>query len=180
MTPPLHVRRYEPPDENAVWTVHDRAFRASPMEFFPWYNRYLRHVPETFLDAGGEFLVGVVTERDGRAETETTDGRVVAIGGFLPVDDGGTRDDAIETDTVRTAELRSLRVDPSAQRRGYGKTLVRDLEHRARRRGFERMTLHTEPALAAAQAFYRSLGYEERHAATDDAAADGVVFERSL
>jgi len=98
MSTPLRVRRYEPPEKDAVWSVHDRTFRESPMTFYPWFNRSLRHTPETFLDDDGEFLVGVLP----------ADERVVAVGGFLPVEDR-----SLPGNDGRVAELRSVRVDPA-------------------------------------------------------------------
>ena len=147
MTDSLHVRRYEPADRNALWYVHDRAFRASPVEFVPDVDRYLRRVPEAFL-ADGEFLVGTLpTAEAGPTPYDPGDERVVACGGFQPRDD-------------RTAKLRSVRVDPAVQRRGYGRTLVTALEDRAREQGYERVTLTTSEDLRAARGLYESLGYE--------------------
>ncbi len=131
----LRVRRYEERDKEAVWRVHERAFRAALPEFYPAVDRDLRNVTGTYLE-GGEFLVG---ERAGE---------VVACGGFLPVDGA-------------TVELKRLRVLPKCWREGYGAALVQELERRARERGFGRAVLNTSEYLEAAQAFYRSLGYEE-------------------
>jgi ribosomal protein S18 acetylase RimI-like enzyme len=131
----LRVRRYERRDKEAVWRVHERAFRAALPEFSPAVDRDLRDVPDAYL-ADGEFLVG---ERAGE---------LVACGGFLPVGDGAV-------------ELKRLRVLPNCWRRGYGRALVRELERRARERDYQRAVLDTSEHLEAAQALYRSLGYEE-------------------
>ena len=131
----LRVRRYEDHDKEAVWRVHERAFRAALPEFYPAVDRDLRDVPGNYL-AEGEFLVG---ERAGE---------VVACGGFRPVGEA-------------TVELKRLRVVPKCWREGYGAALVRELERRARGRGFERAVLDTSEYLDAARALYRSLGYEE-------------------
>lgn len=42
MAEELEIRRYEPRDKNAVWRVHERAFRATLPRFFPAVNRDLR------------------------------------------------------------------------------------------------------------------------------------------
>lgn len=168
MTDSLDVRRYEPADRNAVWYVHDRAFRASPVEFVPDVNRYLRRIPEAFF-ADGEFLVGTLPAAEvGRTPYDPGDERVVACGGFQPRDD-------------RTVKLRSVHVDPDVQRRGYGRTLVTALADRAREQGYERVTLTTSEDLAAARALYESLGYEQtgrEYAPTFDAYE--VAYRRDL
>lgn len=176
MATDLHVRRYEPGDKNAVWHVHDAAFRASPVEFIPDLNRYLRRIPESFL-TNGEFLVGTLDAADaGEGEHGRADGgaygregeRLVACGGFQPAGD-----DAVQ--------VRSVRVHPDFQRRGYASTLVTELEGRARDRGFERVVLHTGADMTAARGLYESLGYERTRREYVDA-IDGyqVHFEKRL
>lgn len=135
MTDELEIRRYEPGDKNAVWRVHERAFRATLPRFIPTMERDLRNVPGAYLDTG-EFLVGEVTNE------------IVAIGGFRPVDE-------------LTVELKRLRVCPDYWRRGYGQTLVVALENRARDRGYERVVLRTSEQLLAAQSLYRGESYRE-------------------
>lgn len=151
----LAIRRYEPRDENDVWRVHERAFRATLPRFLPAVDRDLRNVPSAYLD-DGEFLVGEIEDE------------VVAIGGFRPVNE-------------RTVELKRLRVRPDCWRRGYSRALVAALEDRARERGYERVVLHTSDQLTAAQSLYRNVGYwetsRERHAEAD---MELVYFEKRL
>lgn len=132
------VRRYEPSDAERVWEIHERAIRASPLEFVsnPRFDEDLRNVTEHYLDAGGEFLVGCL------------DGRVIATGGVEPIDGGAV-------------ELQRLRVLPDHQQNGYGTTLLRRLEEFARAQGFERVQLHTDDVLTVAQRLYENHGYEE-------------------
>lgn len=165
----LRVRRYEPGDKNAVWHVHDAAFRASAVEFIPDIDRYLRRIPESFLDAGGEFLVGTLNADDaGPGEYGPPDERVVACGGFQPKSEDAAR-------------IRSVRVHPEFQRRGYGRALVTELEERARERGFDRVVLHTGEDMAAAQALYRSMGYDEtRREYVEAIDAYQIHFEKEL
>lgn len=184
-SPPLDVRRYGDSDRNAVWAVHDRAFRASSVEFDPELDRHLRRIPATFPDQGGEFLVGTLAvppappDPAGRgAEGE----RVVAVGGYLPTtaDAASVRPSAPVAPDRETAELRSVRVDPAVQGRGYGRRLVRSLEARAREAGFERLVLDTNVALTAARGLYESLGY--RAVGREDLERFGVelvYYERS-
>jgi ribosomal protein S18 acetylase RimI-like enzyme len=135
MTGQSGIRRYRPADKNAVWRVHERAFRAVSILFDPELDRDLRHVPEAYLREG-EFLVG------------TTDGQVVAVGGFRPAGD-------------RSVEIKRMRVDPDCQRAGHGSALLRELERRARERGAKRIVLYTSDRLDSAVAFYRTRDYRE-------------------
>lgn len=118
--------------------MHERAIRAAPIEFIDGApgDRPLTRIPEYYLDAGGEFLVGLV------------DDTIVAIGGFLH-EDG------------RTCRLRHLRVDPAHQRQGYATQLLTELETRARSRGIEEAMLQTNERLVAARQLYEENGYEE-------------------
>jgi ribosomal protein S18 acetylase RimI-like enzyme len=129
------IRRYRPADENAVWRVHERTFRAVSIPFDPELDRDLRRILGAYL-RDGEFLVG------------TVDKQVLAVGGFRPADD-------------RSVEVKRMRVDPDRQRAGYGSALLRELERRARERGSKRVVLHTSERLDSAVAFYRIRGYRE-------------------
>lgn len=177
MTEDLLVRRYRPGDRDAVWALHDRAFRASLPDFDPEMDRHLRAVERTVLDAGGEFLVGTLPVPPADPTGYGGDGeRVVAAGGYVPV---GTAAEALADPPVpadaETVELRSLQVDPAHRREGYGRQLVRDLERRARDDGVGWVVLTAAPELSAARALYRSEGYEPV-----DAGDDLVVFRKRL
>lgn len=169
------IRRYREGDRNHVWRVHDRAFRASPINFIPEYNRELRHIEESFLESGGEFLVGVATAADDDEE------RLVACGGSLPTmtDPAKHGPNASIAGDHETVELRSIRVDPAHQRRGLGRRIVLELEARAARSGFERVLVETVGCLAGAIELYRSLGYEIL-ARNDDRDNTVVTLGRSL
>lgn len=175
--PPVRLRAYDG-ERDAVWAVHDRAFCASPVEFDPELDRHLRDIERTFRDPAA-FLVGVVDvppDPDGRGPEGE---RVVAVGGVLPAtaDAASVRSSPVDADPG-TAELRSLRVDPAFQGRGYGRRLVRALERRARAAGFERVVLDTNVRLTAARGLYESLGYEEAGRESLDGVAL-VYHERS-
>ncbi len=133
------LRRYDSADAEAVWRVHERALRASAIEFVEDApaDADLRRIEETYLPEG-EFLVGVVDEE------------VVATGGFRP-----------RSDDRGTAELRRMRVHPDHQRRGYAAALLAALERRARDRGFERSWLETNADLGAARRLYESMGHRQ-------------------
>lgn len=157
MTSELAIRRYEPRDADAVWTVHEAALRASALEFVEdaAADEDVENVEAAYLD-DGEFLVGV------------RDGDVVAVGGFRPV----------ETDAV---EVRRMRVHPDHQREGHGERMLAELEARARDRGFDRVVLYTHERLRAARRLYESHGYEEtRRERPPDAEYERIHYEKSL
>ncbi len=147
----LSVRRYEPADADAVWRVHERALRASPVAFVEDApaDEPLRDVADHYLDGDGEFLVG------------TVEGDVVAVGGLRVREDG-------------LAEVENLRVDPDHQGRGYGARVLAELEERARSAGARRIDLHTNADLTAARGLYETRGYEETGRGTH--ATSGFTF----
>lgn len=71
------------------------------------------------------------------------------------------------------AHIRMLGVAPDRQGRGIGAALMRSAEDRARRAGKREITLHTTAEMTAAQAMYRSLGYERM---ADEVLPDGFVL----
>ncbi|MFB6156905.1 MAG: GNAT family N-acetyltransferase [Haloferacaceae archaeon] len=167
MSDGVRLRRYEPCDAAAAWTLHERALRdaGTDPDDVPGTDD-LRDVPGTYLADGGEFLVGIDPDAPAAGDRRTRDGALVAMGGFLPGADGA-------------AELRRIRVAPRCQRRGHGRRLVTELERRAADRGFERVVATTAARQRAAVAFYRSMGYDE----VDRTTAGGyelVRFERRL
>ena len=133
----LRIRAYEPGDAEAVWAVHERAFRASPVPFVEDApaDDDLRAIAKRYLEpGGGAFLVG------------TVDGEVVATGGYRRVDD-------------ETVEIRRMRVEPDRQGNGYARRLLDRLETRAATEGFGRAVLETHEDLTAARSLYESAGY---------------------
>ncbi len=93
----LRVRRYEPEDREAVWRLHNEALDGvgAHLGNGPWDDD-LHEIEAAYLEAGGEFLVGVL------------DGRVVAMGALRRVSPG-------------RAEIKRMRVEPALQGRGHGR-----------------------------------------------------------
>lgn len=153
MSSRLTLRRYVPADADRVWTVHERAMRAAPIEFVEDApaDRPLTRISGHYLDAGGEFLVG------------TVDDTTVAIGGF-------------QRDEGSACQLRHLRVDPCYQRQGYGAKLLEELETRAVAAGISEAMLWTNERLVAARRLYEGHGYEETGRETHG--ESGHVFVR--
>lgn len=59
----LALRRFESGDADRLWTVHEQALRDSGIEFIEdKADEDFTKIPERFLEPGGEFLVGVVTD----------------------------------------------------------------------------------------------------------------------
>ena len=137
MPAPLHIRRYDDTDRDAVWALHNTALQAIEAHAGngPW-DEDLHHIPAVYLDSGGEFLVGVAGDQ------------LVGMGALLPHPGG-------------VAEIKRMRVRPGAQRRGYGQAILHALEAAATERGFHTLILDTTTAQAAAHALYSREGYAE-------------------
>lgn len=159
------IRRYETDDADAVaaldeWTMRETA---TDPEDVPG-SEDVADIESVYLEGGGDFLVGVVDATadaveipDARArQVETTDGVVVAMGGFLPSESG--HED--ERTVPGAAELHRLRVAPPCQGLGYGADLLSELERRALAAGFETILATTARRQQAAVAFYPATGYD--------------------
>jgi GNAT superfamily N-acetyltransferase len=174
----LHVRQYEPPDADAVWDLHERALRdvGAFDEEYTHLDADLRRIPETYLDAGGAFLVGELDPaRDpGDAPTAGSTAEIVAIGGLQPATAVDHHKHGPETGVVRR-----MRVDPDHQRQGYGSTILTELESRATDLGFSRLVLDTTSRQTAATVLYESFGYEETRRETTPA-GEMVFYEKRL
>ena len=75
--------------------------------------------------------------------------------------------------------LENVAVDPSLQRRGYGRALIEFVERQALELGLAEVTLYTNEAMVENLHLYRRLGFVE----TDRRVEDGyrrVFFRKSL
>lgn len=109
--------RYEERDAATVWSLHEDGLRQMNAHAGdgPWDDD-LRSIQPTYLDNGGEFLVGLI-------ESE-----VVGMGPLRRV-------------SATIAEVKRMRVDARFQRRGIGRTILRRLEERARELGYRTLRL---------------------------------------
>jgi GNAT superfamily N-acetyltransferase len=135
------IRQYRPGDHDAVLSLHERALAetGTDPDDVPG-TADLDAIPETYLAAGGEFLV---------AERE---GAIVGMGGLKVDGDSG--------------ELFRMRVDPAIQRSAIGSRLLAALEAAARERGVKRLRAETARRQTAATQFYPANGYRERGRST--------------
>ncbi len=133
----LRIRRYEPEDREAVWRLHNEALDevGAHLGNGPWVDD-LHGIEAAYLEAGGEFLVGVL------------DGRVVAMGALRRV-------------SPEEAEVKRMRVEPALQGRGYGQALLDALHHRAAGLGYSTLRLDTAVRQRAARSLYERNGYRE-------------------
>ena len=103
----LELRQFEDGDAAEVWELHNLALHdvSAPAGDGPW-DEDLRSIRASYLDNGGEFLVGLVN------------GRVVAMG-------------ALRRLNGSAAEVKRMRVHPRFQRRVFGRLVLARLERRA-------------------------------------------------
>jgi len=183
----LQFRGYDPRDAGAVAELDGWAMREAGTDpsDIPGHGD-IERIGAAYLDAGGEFLVGVLDSADAgpaafdgadhdRETVETFDGLVAAMGGFLPNEDG--YDD--ERTVAGAAELHRMRVAPPVQGRGYGTDLLRALERRVREAGFTRVLATTARRQDRALALYAGAGYD-RVDTTMYGEYDLVHFEKTL
>lgn len=151
----LELRRYDEEDAATVWRLHEDGLRQMNAHagHGPWDDD-LRSVRASYLENRGEFLVGVIG------------GEVVAMGGLRHV-------------SARVAEVKRMRVDVRFQRQGFGRTILRRLEERARELGYRSLRLDTTVSQVPAQHLYRSSGYAEV-GRTRLGGQELILFERQL
>ncbi len=147
----LELRRFEDGDARAVRELHDLAEAGARLGR---RDQDPDSIPATYLEDGGEFLVGLCA------------GRVVAIGALRHV-----------TDAV--AELTRMRVHPAFQRRGFARLILARLEDRARQLGYRQLRLDTTVTQTAAQRMYATAGYREVGRG-QLAGVEVVYFEKTL
>lgn len=79
-----------------------------------------------------------------------------------------------------SAEMKRLYVRQEARGLKAGRALVEAFLQEARKRGCPALRLDTLPSMAAAQALYRSLGFQEIAPYYKDNPADAICFELRL
>ncbi|MFB6191904.1 MAG: GNAT family N-acetyltransferase [Haloarculaceae archaeon] len=171
------IRRYDPRDAEAVWRLHELAFRDLPTDpsDIPGTDD-LRDVEAAYLDAGGEFLVGVLPDGEASpAAPRTRDGALVAMGGFLPSAAGHDDERTVEG----AAELHRMRVAPAHQGAGHGRAILDALEDGIREAGLTPALATTAKRQERAVAFYAAAGYA-RVGTSTEGDYELVHFEKRL
>lgn len=92
-------------------------------------------------------------------------GRPAGCAGLRPLDRAGR------------CEMKRLYVSPEARGTGLGRALVQAIVEAARRAGYREMLLDTHETMSAAQALYRSVGFEPTDAYCD-VPVPGAIFMR--
>jgi len=137
------IRRVRPADRAQVWSLHRAATSGAEVFDHDEYFSDLKDLEASYLNLGGEFLVGV------------TDTRIVAMGGLLPRGGG-------------VAEILRMRVHPAHQRSGFATVVLETLEGRARELGCRKLVLQTTLVQVAARRFYESQGFVETGIGSED------------
>ena len=133
----MSMRRYEPEDREAVWRLHNEALDevGAHLGNGPWDDD-LHGIEAAFLEAGGEFLAGVL------------DGRVVAMGALCHI-------------WAEEAEVKRMGVELALQGRGPSQALLDALHRRAAKLGYSTLRLDTVVHQRAACSLYERNGYRE-------------------
>lgn len=133
----LVLRCYTPADQETVEHLHIAVLQQTGAYLGrgPWDDD-MYAIEETYLNNGGEFLIG------------ECNGRVVSIGALK------------RTSEIR-AEIKRMRVHPDYQRRGYGQRILKELEARARVLGYQILHLDTSFLQIPAQKLYEKNGFCE-------------------
>ncbi|RKD94871.1 GNAT family N-acetyltransferase [Halopiger aswanensis] len=171
MTDELSVRRFRPGDGPRIHELHEVAMRDVGAYADEPADDDLESVTETYLERGGEFLVG------------TVDDRIVAMGAFRPVPDDHYIRQFLAALPDSAVILTRMRVEPARQRRGYGQRIYDELEARARDRGYTTIVLDTMARQTAARGLYESNGFDERcreRIEAFDEPFDLLVYRKSL
>jgi GNAT superfamily N-acetyltransferase len=158
MPEPLTFRRYDQRDSEAIVDLHEWAMRdagADPADIPGTED--LETVESTYFETGGEFLVGISSSVNAESVPRTFDGRLVAMGGFLPNEHG--HDD--ERTVPGSVELHRMRVAPPLQGNGYGRALLVELEGRIDNDAYDRLLATTSRRQQRAVTLYEDAGYHE-------------------
>ena len=152
MTDELSIRRFRPPDVPHLRELNETALRQVNAYAEGVTDGDLGQIAETYLDSGGEFLVGEI------------DGKIVAMGALKPVEPDDEKCFAanrLEPGEGPAAEVTRMRVDTEHQQQGYGTRMLEALESRAHELGFEVLVLDTTRRQVGARRLYENFGYEQ-------------------
>ena len=121
---------------------------------FQDFERELAELPGEYVPPGGRLLLALDSEPAG----------CVGLRPFAP----------------GVCEMKRLYVRPASRGTGLGRRLAEGVVAAGRDAGYERMRLDTLPAMAAARALYRSLGFVEIDAYRPNPVHGTTYFELAL
>ena len=151
----MQLIRYESKFNDTVLALHRSAIEGFSLGMSQVQDEAdLMAVEPTYLDSGGEFLLGFI------------DDQLVAMGGFKRL-------------TGSLAELKRMRIKRDCQGRGYGSVILRALESRALEADICTLCLETAKRRPLTLAFYRKHGYLEDGAGFYGS-IETVKFSKSL
>ena len=133
----LHLRQYREEDHDDVWNLHNIALNeiGAHAGNGPWDDD-LHKIEEVYIRHGGEFLIGIINNE------------IVAMGALKRIDN-------------HCAQITRMRVKPEYYRQGYGRTILIELERRAKELGFSLLHIDTTVQQNPAQKLYEKHGYTE-------------------
>lgn len=103
----LKIRRYKKEDNPVVWELHWLGLGQHGVKSIPGpWDKDLNNIENIYLK-DGDFILGEL------------DGKVIAMGVFKRIDE-------------ETAEIKRMRVHPDFQGRGFGQTILEELEKKAK------------------------------------------------
>lgn len=150
----LLIRRYHSSDHDAVVQLHKLALETlGAFINNPALDQDLKDIEMSYLNSGGEFLVGEL------------DGKIIAMGAFRKI-------------TLERAEVKRMRVHPDHQRKGFGQLIYNQLEQTARLMGYKTLFLDTSTKQIPAQKFYQKNGYREIQRIKKE--LDLIIYEKTL
>jgi GNAT superfamily N-acetyltransferase len=151
----IKIRRYSTVDTDDLWRIHLLVISEAKVE--PTHQHYhdILHIPEQYLNNGGEFLVGT-----------GNDGVIFAMGGLKLLEEG-------------KAEIKRLRVHPSYQNKGYGQQILSQLEQKAKDLGISHLILDTLSNQLGAQKLFVKNGFQQKGPAVIDG-FDVILYEKTL
>ena len=149
----LILRRYQQSDLSSVLKLHKLALGDADIGDGPWDDDLL-NVPETYINNRGDFLVGFC------------DRNLVAMGALRKINNAD-------------AEIKRIRVHPDYQRRGFGGSLLTNLESKAKSYGYAHLTLDTTIHQTTAIRFFQKMGYTQNEAMKSKL-PNQIFFEKSI
>lgn len=132
------IRRYQEQDNEAVKALHYAGLRQFGAEADPYHDKDLDDIQGTYIENGGEFLVGLL------------DAEIVVMG-------------ALKKLSESRAEIKRIRVSRENQRRGYGQTILLRLIEIGKQSGYRELCLDSVVGNTPAISLFEKCGFTETH-----------------